>query len=320
MLIMPSTRPKSHRRTEPEPVPAFTHHHSRVERYTLGKTLRSACTRESHATWKASPDRCDPVRLVVQADRGRLPELIPLRHGRMAQSPFTFYRGAALNMAADLAITPASGIRVQCGGDSHLVNFRGFATPERKVIFAINDLDETLPAPWEWDLKRLTTSFVVACRENGLSESIAADVVRTCARSYREHMVEFREMKAIDLWYFALEAEMLISRIKDAELRRRVAKGLAKARTPKVVEDLFPGITHVAGGRSVIKDKLPTIFHLKGHSPGEIHEVVRDGFARYRESLPPSSRVLLDRYECQATPPSRWSASAAWARCAPFFC
>jgi uncharacterized protein (DUF2252 family) len=245
-----------------------------------------------------SRDRIDPVRLVLQSDRGRVPELIPLRHGRMAKSPFTFYRGAALNMAADLAITPASGIRVQCGGDSHLVNFRGFATPERKVIFAINDLDETLPAPWEWDLKRLTTSFVVACRDNGLSESIATDVVRTCARSYREHMTEFREMKAIDLWYFALEAETLISRINDAEMRRRVAKGLAKARTPKVVEDLFPGITHVAG-RSVIKDKLPTIFHWKGHSPGEIHEVVRDGFARYRESLPSSSRVLLDRYEAK---------------------
>jgi hypothetical protein len=135
---------------------------SRADRLAMGKQLREACPRSSHAAWKAPPDRPDPVDLVLKADKGRIPELLPLRHGRMVQSPFTFYRGSALAMAVDLATSPATGVRVQCGGDSHLVNFRGLGTPERRVIFAINDLDETLPAPWEWDLKRLAASFVIA--------------------------------------------------------------------------------------------------------------------------------------------------------------
>ena len=121
---------------------------------------------------------------MLAAEEGRLPDLLPLRHGRMVQSAFTFYRGAALTMAADLASTPASGIRVQCCGDAHLCNFGGFATPERKVIFSINDLDETLPAPWEWDVKRLGASFVVACRDKGLKDAIGRDIVMACVRSY----------------------------------------------------------------------------------------------------------------------------------------
>ncbi len=263
----------------------------------MGKRLREPCPRSSHATWKAPPGRPDPVRLVLEADKGRIPELLPLRHGRMAQSPFTFYRGAALNMAADLATTPATGLRVQCGGDSHLVNFRGFATPERQVIFAINDLDETLPAPWEWDLKRLATSFVIACRDNGLNERTARDMALNCARSYREHMAEFSQMKALDLWYFALEAERLISNITDAAIRRRKTRVLAKARSTCIVEDVFPKLAHAKGGSPVLKNKPPTMFHWKGHKPGEIHPVVRDGFAHYCESLPLCSRELLDRYE-----------------------
>ena len=153
------------------------------ERYAMGKKLRDVCSRKSHATWKASAARPDPVDLIERADIGRIPELLPYRHGRMAKSAFTFYRGGALNMAMDLGETAVSGIRVQCCGDAHLCNFGGFATPERQVIFSINDLDETLPAPWEWDVKRLAASFVVACRDNGLSESTAMDSVLTCVRS-----------------------------------------------------------------------------------------------------------------------------------------
>jgi uncharacterized protein (DUF2252 family) len=166
----------------------FTHRHSRVERRAMGRSLRDVCPREAHAVWKAPASRPDPVSLVLEADKGRMPELLPLRHGRMALSPFTFYRGSALNMAVDLGTTPATGVWVQCCGDAHLGNFRGLGTPERRIIFAINDLDETLPAPWEWDLKRLAASFVVACRNNSLSESIARDTVLACVRSYREHM------------------------------------------------------------------------------------------------------------------------------------
>jgi uncharacterized protein (DUF2252 family) len=275
----------------------LTHRHSRAERRAKGKSLRDACPREAHAVWKAPAGRPDPVTLVLKADEGRIPELLPLRHGRMALSPFTFYRGSALNMAADLASTPATGIRVQCCGDAHLGNFRGLGTPERRVIFAINDLDETLPAPWEWDLKRLAASFVVASRNNGLSESTARDAVLTCVRSYREQMTEFSEMNPLDLWYYSVDLEKLLATIKDPELRERGIKRLEKERTRRVEEDLFPTFKQAAGKTPVIEDQLPTIFHWKGHRPGEIHPVVDEIFALYRDSLSPSTRSLLDRYE-----------------------
>jgi len=197
----------------------------------------------------------------------------------------------------DLAVTPSTGVRVQCGGDSHLVNFRGLATPERQVIFAVNDLDETLPAPWEWDLKRLATSVVIACRDNGLSESVAKDAVRGCVRSYREHMAEFAEMTVLDLWYFAVETEMLIAGVKDAGIRRGAIKNLAKAREKSTSEGLFPKLVGESGEAPAFKEQLPSIFHWKGHTAGEIHPEVRDAFVQYRESLAPNYRMLLDRYE-----------------------
>lgn len=283
------------------PVPAsssaFQSHPTRADRYAIGKSLREKCPRSSHAAWQPTADRPDPVSLVLKADEGRLPELLSLRHGRMVLSPFTFYRGSALAMAVDLACTPATGLRVQCGGDSHLVNFRGLGTPERQVIFAINDLDETLPAPWEWDLKRLAASFVIACRDNGLSESFAKDAAITCVRSYREHMAEFGEMKLLDLWYFALDSEMLISTIDDPGLRRRAIKRLAKARESSTSEGIFPKLVDESGGALAIKDQLPAIFHWKDHAPGEVHPEVRQPFDQYRESLTPAHRMLLDRYE-----------------------
>ena len=146
------------------------HLRSRAEQYAAGKALRDKCPRDSHAAWKAPKDRRGAVDTVLAAEKGRFPDLLPLRHGRMVRSPFTFYRGSALAMAGDLASTPVSGIRVQCCGDAHLSNFGGFATPERKMLFSINDLDETLPAPWEWDVKRLAASFVVASRDNRLKD------------------------------------------------------------------------------------------------------------------------------------------------------
>jgi uncharacterized protein (DUF2252 family) len=289
-------KPKS-RQPDNIKIPSLLAHRSRAELKAMGKALRDKCSRISHAEWKPPRDRPDPVRLVLKADEGRVPDLLPLRHGRMALSPFTFYRGSALAMAVDLEGTPATGVRVQCGGDSHLVNFRGLATPERQVIFAINDLDETLPAPWEWDLKRLATSFVIACRDNGLPESTAKDAALSCVRSYRERMAELGQMKVLDLWYFALEAEMLISGIEDAGIRRRAIKGLAKARASSTSEGLFPKLVDPSGGSPVIKDQLPAIFHWKDHSPGEVQPDVRQAFARYRETLTPHHRLLLDRYE-----------------------
>ena len=182
-----------------------------AERYAAGKALRETCPRKSHAVWKAPSHRRDAVQQVLDAEKGRLPDLLPLRHGRMVRSAFTFYRGAALTMAADLTSTPSTGVRVQCCGDAHLCNFGGFATSERKVIFSINDLDETLPAPWEWDVKRLAASFVVACRDNGVKDAAAKDVVTTCVRTYRDSMAEFSQMKTLELWYYALQADELVA-------------------------------------------------------------------------------------------------------------
>jgi uncharacterized protein (DUF2252 family) len=276
---------------------ASTEVRSRAERLAVGKQMRESCPRTSHAAWIARADRPDPASLVLKADEGRVRDLLPLRHGRMVLSPFTFYRGSALAMAIDLANTPSTGVRVQCGGDSHLVNFRGLATPERRVIFAINDLDETLPAPWEWDIKRLAASFVIACRDNGLGEAVAREAVLTCVRSYREHMAEFSDMKVLDLWYHAIDSEMLIATIKDADLRRRAIKRLAKARESSTSEGLFPKLTESSGGKLVIKDSPPSIFHWKEHAAGNIHPDIRQGFDRYRESLTPANRALLDRFD-----------------------
>jgi uncharacterized protein (DUF2252 family) len=268
-----------------------------AEQHAAGKALRDACPRSTHADWKEPNDRTDPIHLVLKADEGRVPELLPLRHGRMALSPFTFYRGSALAMAADLAGTPSTGVRVQCGGDSHLVNFRGLATPERKVIFAINDLDETLPAPWEWDLKRLAASFVIACRDNGLSESDGKDAVLTCVKSYREHMAKFSEMNVLDLWYHQVELDALITATEDAAIRRRAIKLVTKSRERSTTEGVFPKLVDVSGGSPVIKDQLPVISHWKNHVAGEIHPDVRQAFAGYRQTLTPAHRMLLDHYD-----------------------
>ena len=267
------------------------------ERYAAGKAKRGAIPRDAHATWKPAAKRPDPVQLVLAAEKGRLPDLLPLRHGRMARSPFTFYRGNALAMAYDLSPTPATGIRVQCCGDAHLSNFGGFATPERKVIFSINDLDETLPGPWEWDVKRLASSFVVACRDNGLSDVMARDVVTTCIRTYRESMAEFSQLKTLELWYTKMDVDDLVANIKDSKLRKRGLERLQKERTKSVAEDIFPKLAEHKGDIPVIKDRLPEIFHMEGFPPGEIQQSMRDAYAGYRDTLSQSTQSLLDRYE-----------------------
>jgi len=270
---------------------------SRAERLAAGKALRAACPREAHAGWKPPADRRDAVELILEAEKGRVPELLPLRHGRMVRSAFTFYRGAALTMAADLASTPATGVRVQCCGDAHLCNFGGFATPERRVIFSINDLDETLPAPWEWDVKRLAASFVVACRDNGLKEAVARDVTLTCVRAYRESMAELSRMRTLELWYQAMWAKDLLEGLESLEHRKRIMKRIEKEQAKSRGEELFPKLVEHKGDIPVIKDQLPTIFHAEGHHPGEVQKALRDAFAGYRDTLLPAHQSLLDRFE-----------------------
>src|SRR5208282_3970746 len=176
-----------------------------ADRRAGGKRLRDTAPRDAHAAWRAPAERVDPIGILRAADATRQPNLVPLRYGRMLQSPFTFYRGSAAVMAADLAPTPATGIHVQACGDAHLMNFGAFATPERQLIFDVNDLDETLPAPWEWDVKRLTASFVLAARANGLSDDNGRNAAIACARSYRLQMRDFSAMDVMDIWYARLD-------------------------------------------------------------------------------------------------------------------
>lgn len=271
--------------------------YSRKDLYVAGKALRDACPRDSHGNWKVPLDRRDSVELVLAAEKGRMPDLLPLRHGRMVRSAFTFYRGSALTMASDLSSTPSTGIRVQCCGDAHLCNFGGFATPERKVIFSVNDLDETLPGPWEWDVKRLAASFVVACRDNSLSEAVAKDVVMTCVRTYRESLAEFSQLKTLEVWYQALDADKLVANIKDTAFRQRALKRLQKERAKSIAEDIFPKLVEHRGEMPVIKDQLPTIFHKKDTPPGKVPNPIMVSLAKYRETLPTAYQSLLNRYE-----------------------
>jgi uncharacterized protein (DUF2252 family) len=267
-----------------------------AEQYAAGKALRTTCSRKSHSEWKAPSDRRDAVEMVLAAEEGRLTDLLPLRHGRMVRSAFTFYRGAAYTMAADLSSTPVSGIRVQCCGDAHLSNFGGFATPERRIIFAINDLDETLPAPWEWDVKRLAASFVVACRDNGLKDAAAKDAAGACVRSYRESMAEFSKMKTLELWYKSIASEDLLADLSP-KFQQRFMKRIKKEQVKSRGEEMFPKLVDTKGEMPVIKDQFPTIFHAEGHTPGEIQQAIHDAIAVYRSTLSHATQSLLDRYE-----------------------
>lgn len=186
---------------------ADTPYLSAEERRAKGKALRDAVPRVSQAGWKAQKNRRDPVELLSESNAGRLENLIPIRFGRMSASPFAFYRGSAALMAADLATTPTSGLRVQACGDAHMMNFGAFATPERNVIFDINDLDETLPAPFEWDLKRLAASVVIAAQYLRLPDSDAARVATDLVREYRERMANYASMRALDVWYDKIDMQ-----------------------------------------------------------------------------------------------------------------
>jgi hypothetical protein len=253
------------------------------EWYAEGKALRDKCPRQSHTGWKPAKGRRDPVEMVLASEHGRLPKLLPLRHGRMVRSAFTFYRGSALAMAADLATTPSTGVRVQCCGDAHLCNFGGYATPERKIIFSVNDLDETLPAPWEWDVKRLAASFVVACRDNRISDSAGKDIAAACVRSYRESMAEFSQLKTLELWYYAMEPASLAG-MDDPDIRKRVLKRIAQEQGKSRGEELFPKLVEQNGDIPLIKDILPTIFHDELNPPGTISKIVESSLRTYRDT------------------------------------
>jgi uncharacterized protein (DUF2252 family) len=215
----------------------------------------------------------------------------------MMQSPFAFYRGAAAIMAADLAGLPSTGIRVQACGDCHLVNFGSFATPERRQVVGINDFDETLPAPWEWDVKRLAASFVVAGRNNGFTAEEARASAQACARSYREHMREFAKMGVLDVWYYSIDMEAWLEQIEDETASARAKKRFAKARDRNVLDEDFPELVTFEGGAHRIRDNPPLIYHLQGEDEAILEARVREAFERYGATLAEDKRLLLDRYE-----------------------
>jgi len=225
-------------------------------------------------------------------------QLVPIRYGRMMQSPFAFYRGAAAIMAADLAHTPVSGIRVQACGDCHLLNFGGFATPERNIAFDINDFDETLPAPWEWDVKRLATSCVIAGQHNGYNKAEARDMALRCVESYREHIHNFARMTVLERWYEHIDANDILKAISGKKWRQEVRMQIEKAAARSVLEDDFPKLATVEGGQPRIKDNPPLIFHQGDVSPdGEYGRAVKAAFREYRTTLSAERRELVDRFE-----------------------
>jgi uncharacterized protein (DUF2252 family) len=269
---------------------------SQAERRGEGKALRDAVPRAEHSGWKPPKERPDPVEVVLAQNEGRLLDLLPIRHGRMSQSPFAFYRGTAAIMAADLAHTPSSGLRVQACGDAHLSNFGAFATPERDLIFDINDLDETLPAPWEWDVKRLTASVVLAGRHIQLKQKESARAARAAVRSYREHMAEYAFMKALDIWYDRIDLQRLLDATPDEESRAHLVKVVEKARGRSVAEHDFPKLAEHVGSTPRIKDNPPLIYHHPDTKADVASGDLKAAWALYHESLPEHVRVLFDRF------------------------
>ncbi|MFC0574535.1 DUF2252 domain-containing protein [Paraburkholderia solisilvae] len=270
------------------------------ERAAQGRALRDAVPRVSHAGWRPASGRRDPVELLGESNEGRIPELVPIRFGRMSASPFAFYRGSAALMAADLATTPTSGIRVQACGDAHLMNFGGFATPERNVIFDINDLDETLPAPFEWDLKRLAASVVIAAQHLELPDSDAARVVTDLVREYRERMHNYAAMRALDVWYDRIDLQKYQDRAADpaivSAIRKRIAERIEMERRKSVPDHLYPKLVSHEGVMPRIKDEPPLIFHPTAEQAPGLESGYAAAIASYRDSLPEHIRILFDRF------------------------
>lgn len=288
------------RKRESAPPQTAAAYASADERRAKGKALRDSVPRVSQAGWKAPKGRRDPIQLLMESNAGRVESLIPIRFGRMASSPFAFYRGSAALMAADLANTPTSGIRVQACGDAHLMNFGAFATPERNVIFDINDLDETLPAPWEWDLKRLAASIVIAAQHLQFPDSDASRVVTDVVREYRERMLNYASMRALEVWYDRIDIQRYEDRSGDpevlAEVRKRLAERIEAERKKTVVDHLYPKLVTKEGAKPLIKDDPPLIFHPTAKMAPGLESSYAESIATYRETLPGHTRVLFDRF------------------------
>ncbi|HEY4427134.1 MAG TPA: DUF2252 domain-containing protein [Solirubrobacteraceae bacterium] len=293
---MASTVARRQARIQPE-------HRSVAERTERGKAARSEVPRSSHASFEPAPRRPDPIRLLERQAKTRVPELVPIRYGRMLVSPFTFYRGAALIMASDLAATPRSGLTVQCCGDAHLSNFGLFASSERRLVFDINDFDETLPGPWEWDVKRLATSMLIAAQYNGFTAKQQERAVLDTVAAYRTAMAGFATMNNLGVWYAHIDVEEVMAQYASqfkARLVRRTEKSVAKART-RDSTSAFEKLTTTVDGEVRIVADPPLIVPLselaQGHERDELLGWLGGLMGSYRDTFQPDRRTLLEQFE-----------------------
>ena len=278
-------------------------HFTRGERVARGKAARAEVPRRTHGEWVPSPHRPDAIGLLEEQAVTRVPELVPIRYGRMLTSPFAFYRGGALIMASDLATTPVSGLRVQLCGDAHLSNFGVFASPERNLVFDINDFDETAPGPWEWDVKRLAASFVIHGRDNGFTEAERRGVVLATVRSYREAMAAFAGMRNLEVWYSSLSVEQAFQEFSagvDPKRLRKAEADIAKARTKDSMH-AFEKLTHLVDGEPRIVSDPPLIVPIdellpEGSDREAAHEELRNVIRSYRRTLETDRRHLVESF------------------------
>ncbi len=272
---------------------------TRAERKAGGKAIRKTVPRKSHAEWSPPKDRADPVTLITEQDADRLQWLVPIRHYRMADSAFAFYRGAAKIMAADLAGTPATGLSAQLGGDAHLSNFGSFASPERTQVFDFNDFDETLPGPWEWDLKRLAASFVIAGRENGFDDDDITETTTNAVKGYQQAMAKFASATSLDVWYAHVTLQRITDALPKKKDRKAAAKSSAKARSKGNLHALSK-LTEKVDGKLRIKSQPPLLIPLRdvpaSERPDELRKGVEESLALYRESVNDDLKIPLDRY------------------------
>jgi uncharacterized protein (DUF2252 family) len=266
-----------------------------TERRQAGQALRKIVPRSMHAHWAPSAARRDPIDILVESGRHRIASLLPIRYDRMRASPFAFFRGAAAIMAADLADTPMTGLWVQACGDCHLANFGTFASPEGTPVFDVNDFDETLPAPFEWDIKRLAASFAVDAQSRDLGERTARHLAGAVVEAYRRHMHELARLAPLASWRSRVDVAEVLEGIEDERLRERELKRLQIA--VEAGHGGYPKLIERVKGQWRIKEKPPLIFPLSGQRD-DTHEIVaRTAFESYKLSLPEERRILLDRYE-----------------------
>jgi uncharacterized protein (DUF2252 family) len=281
--------------SEIEPIAHFTV----AERAARGRAARAEVPRKTHGEWEPSPVRADPVELLEGQAKTRVPELVPIRYGRMLVSPFTFFRGAAYVMAADLAGMPRTGLHVQLCGDAHLSNFGFYAAPDRRIVFDSNDFDETLPGPFEWDLKRLVASFAVAGRNRKFNEAQRREINLTVTRSYRESIAAFGAMGTLEVWYSRVDVEEYAREVSSQVSRKaleRFERNLAKARSKDSLS-AFAKLTRIVDGEPRFVSNPPLIVPLRELAQGEdVLEAVRAVIRSYRETLQGDRRHLLERF------------------------